>query len=518
MDADRILWQRRAAYGSALVALTIGYLILPEFGRRLDLLLASCLCLPVVSSVLGRARITDRRPWWLLSGAVAVFLIGNLTHLWALVVPAAQPLVAVCRVGACVLVFAAVAAMMAVVVRSRHVDTGAFIDSMIVFMAASGLLWSTVILPRLVATQQGPAVQVSTFVTVFGLGAMTGALAQLVRAAAGRPNALWLVVVGATGPLVSQIIVVLRSGPATVAAAVAWLVALVALGLAGLDPVAPRLLEPTRVAPRPPTVGRLVLRAAALATVPLVLGVQEVRSPRVGGWLLAIAGATIAVLATIRSGRSAIEHARTQRTLLYRATHDALTGLPNRAEFMARLENELRGPYGCLVLFCDLDGFKKVNDRFGHAAGDRVLVEVARRLSQCVREQDTVARFGGDEFLILYREAGPAETETLRGRITLALAAPVELEGGSVVVSASVGTVASTPETGTEPAAAHARRLVHEADSKMYAAKLRRLGGQRPDAAIGSGSGATLLNTAAPSWTLVWQPANVDTTMSFPRF
>ncbi len=516
LDADRILWRRRVAYIAALLALTAGYPILPEPGRRMDLLLASCLCVPVVSSVLGRARIRDRRPWWLLCGSVVTFLMANLAQLWVVVVPVAQPLVTVSRIGACALAFATA---VAVVARSRHVDAGALIDGMIVFMAAAGLLWSTVILPRLVATQQGPAVQMSTFVTVFGLGALAGALAQLVRTTAGRPPTLWLLVVGLTGPLLSQTVVVLRSGPASVAAAMIWLVALAALGLFGLDPAAPRLLEHTPATPHPLTAGRLVLRGAALATVPLVLGIQELASPRVGGPLLAVAGATIAALATIRSGRSAVEHARNQRALLHRATHDPLTGLPNRAEFMTRLEDELQGPYGCLVLFCDLDGFKKVNDRFGHAAGDRVLVEVTRRLSQCVREHDTVARFGGDEFLILYREAGPTDAEALRDRITLALAPPVELDGGSVVVSASVGTVVGLPQPGGEPAEARAHQLIHQADTEMYAAKLRRLGpGPRPGAAANGGSGATLLNTATPSWNLVWRPADVDTTMSFPRY
>jgi diguanylate cyclase (GGDEF)-like protein/PAS domain S-box-containing protein len=104
------------------------------------------------------------------------------------------------------------------------------------------------------------------------------------------------------------------------------------------------------------------------------------------------------------------------------AYHDALTGLPNRMLFMDRLENALAGarrkPAKAAVLFLDLDRFKYVNDSLGHSAGDEMLQEIAARLRQCLREEDTVARVGGDEFLIMLREvASREEVEAAAGRI-----------------------------------------------------------------------------------------------------
>jgi diguanylate cyclase (GGDEF)-like protein len=515
------------------------YPMLPAYGRRLDLLLASCGCLLVAAGALRRAATADRRLWWLLWGALVTMVAGNVTLLWALALPSAQPLVAVFYTAGSTLVFGAA---VAVVTRTGRTDAGAVIDSMIVFMAAGGLLWSTVILPRLVVTHQGAAVQVSTFMTVFGLGAVVGAMTRLLRTSTDRAQPLWLLLVALTFPLVSQTVVVLRSGPATVAAAMTWLVAYAALGLFGLDRAATRVLQRGPVPPDTPTVGRLALRAGALATVPVVLGAQQLSSHQVGGLLLAVAGAIIAVLVTVRSGRSATEHARTERALLHRATHDALTGLPNRAEFMARLVAELRGPYTCLVLFCDLDGFKTVNDRFGHAAGDRLLVEVGRRLGRCVREHDTVARFGGDEFLILYREAGPADVALLCDRIRAALESSADLGAESVAVSASVGAVVSAGagsgsgsgagagsgrSNGADTVESRAQQLIHHADEAMYAAKQRRIrrrNGYEPDLAptarnpVLNAAAGSLVNAANLNWSRMWEPADLDTTVSFPTY
>jgi diguanylate cyclase (GGDEF)-like protein len=162
--------------------------------------------------------------------------------------------------------------------------------------------------------------------------------------------------------------------------------------------------------------------------------------------------------------------ARLER-LEHDALHDALTGLPNRVLFLDRLAQALRrwrrrgfSP-GCAVLFCDLDGFKAVNDSLGHSAGDRLLQGVARRLERAVRPGDTVARLGGDEFVVLLEEiAETAEAVRVAGRMQETLAVPLAVEGREVVVSASIG-VALARE-GVVPEA-----LVREADRAMYRAK-----------------------------------------------
>lgn len=154
------------------------------------------------------------------------------------------------------------------------------------------------------------------------------------------------------------------------------------------------------------------------------------------------------------------------------AYFDTLTGLPNRFLFHDRLRHGLaraRRERGSLaLLFLDLDNFKNVNDTLGHAAGDELLVEIARRLRACVREADTVARLGGDEFALLLPDPGsPENTASMAGQITRALAAPCRVQGYEVACGASVG-ITFYPADG-----ASAEQLLRNADVAMYRAKDR---------------------------------------------
>ncbi len=159
-----------------------------------------------------------------------------------------------------------------------------------------------------------------------------------------------------------------------------------------------------------------------------------------------------------------------EEQLRHRAFHDPLTGLANRALFYDRIEHALdrgtRSPAQAGVLFVDLDDFKTVNDTRGHADGDALLVEIARRLSASLRSGDTAARLGGDEFGILLEGlSGPPALQTAAARILETLAAPVELEQGPITVSASVGMAISTPlDRGAD-------EFLRKADLAMYEAK-----------------------------------------------
>jgi diguanylate cyclase len=152
------------------------------------------------------------------------------------------------------------------------------------------------------------------------------------------------------------------------------------------------------------------------------------------------------------------------------AFRDALSGLPNRLHFEEQLDATLarvgRQSAAMAVFFIDLDGFKAVNESFGHAAGDEVLREVGRRLAAQTREQDSVARIGGDEFLLLYAEPGSQENTAMLAQQTLhALMAPYHLPGGSEVrLSCSIG-IAVFPEHGPTS------RLITNADAAMFAVK-----------------------------------------------
>jgi diguanylate cyclase (GGDEF)-like protein len=173
----------------------------------------------------------------------------------------------------------------------------------------------------------------------------------------------------------------------------------------------------------------------------------------------------------VRIGRLSAERAAAERALQHQAKHDSLTGLPNRREFVDQLTADLQRPpltrIGPVVLFCDLDGFKGINDRYGHVAGDELLSEVARRLHGCVRENDVVSRFGGDEFLLLCRDASRADAAELCRRISEALSVPIVLDGEPVVIGASIGMVSAGDEVDAE-------RVIHRADALMYAAKQQR--------------------------------------------
>ena len=152
-----------------------------------------------------------------------------------------------------------------------------------------------------------------------------------------------------------------------------------------------------------------------------------------------------------------------------RARHDALTGLANRTLFLDRVEQAValgrRGGPRLAVLFLDLDGFKAVNDRFGHDAGDELLVVVAGRLAGCLREGDSVARFGGDEFAVLLHDIEkPGQVEYVCRRILAALRPVVLVNGHEVVVEASIGVAVATADDDADD-------LLHNADMAMYRAK-----------------------------------------------
>lgn len=154
---------------------------------------------------------------------------------------------------------------------------------------------------------------------------------------------------------------------------------------------------------------------------------------------------------------------------LHKALHDPLTGLANRARFLDRLDHALairRRPGAELaVLYVDIDDFKLVNDRFGHAAGDRMLVEVAERLAGCVRRGDTVSRLGGDEFAVLLEQtSGQADAQQSAGRVLDALSREFTVAHADLSISASIGIAVASP--GDSP-----DEVLRNADVAMYRAK-----------------------------------------------
>jgi diguanylate cyclase (GGDEF)-like protein len=177
-----------------------------------------------------------------------------------------------------------------------------------------------------------------------------------------------------------------------------------------------------------------------------------------------------ALEAMVAVSSDAFARLRLTEDMTHLARHDLLTNLPNRGLLLDRVEHALqmsrRRSTRIALLFVDLDGFKPVNDRFGHAAGDAVLIDVAQRLSSCVRQSDTVARLGGDEFALLLEDVHPPEVSSACERILSALSRGAHVAGHHLSLSASIGVAfGDSSET--------AESMLRNADLAMYEAKSR---------------------------------------------
>ena len=180
------------------------------------------------------------------------------------------------------------------------------------------------------------------------------------------------------------------------------------------------------------------------------------RSRPEGGWVATLEDIT--------------EWQKAQAQIAHMARHDALTNLPNRTYFREKLEDALgrigRGTQ--VAVFClDLDRFKEVNDTLGHPVGDELLLEVARRLRECIRDGDTVARLGGDEFAIVQvgRALKLAETSALATRLIETISAPFTIQGHQILIGATLG-ISIAPDDGADP-----DQLLKNADLALYRAK-----------------------------------------------
>jgi diguanylate cyclase (GGDEF)-like protein/PAS domain S-box-containing protein len=169
-------------------------------------------------------------------------------------------------------------------------------------------------------------------------------------------------------------------------------------------------------------------------------------------------------------GRDITERRQVESQLTHMATHDPLTGLPNRMLFNDRLATALedtgRNAKKLAVMILDLDSFKTVNDSMGHAMGDQLLMQVSERLKSILRKTDTIARMGGDEFMVLLPHLNIADhAEIVAQKILHAFTRPFTLNGKQIHITTSIG-VAIYPEDGDNP-----DRLIQNADKSMYMAK-----------------------------------------------
>ncbi|MGQ0434699.1 MAG: diguanylate cyclase domain-containing protein [Microthrixaceae bacterium] len=421
----------------------------------------------------GRGRTVDRTPWLLLGAAMVLWGIGEVLWTWCEVIVGDEvPYPSIADISYLGAVPFAVAGLLAFTRGSRstfHLRT--LLDACLVAASLLFITWALVLGPAWRADDSSLAVHAVTVaypITDLILAALALIIVQsdttrdrwslrMVAAAmllmATADSAFtWIITYGTFS----------SSNPITMLWPTAYL--LIAFSTAFRD--GPAHHEPTSqrrigsvLAPYIPLIGSI-----AVATPRLVEG-------RPLGPFLTVNGAVLILLVLVRQAMIAWDLRATVAALHDRETElerlvaeDALTGLGNRSSFASRLDTALDGNGAPpAVVFIDLDGFKQVNDSFGHAAGDELLVEVSRRLRACTTSTMELARLGGDEFVVLVPE-GQNAAEDVAKRILESFELPFTREGESIPFRASIG-VASAPAGGSPDEA------VRRADAAMYVAK-----------------------------------------------
>ncbi|MFG2042081.1 putative bifunctional diguanylate cyclase/phosphodiesterase [Dactylosporangium sp. NPDC048998] len=414
--------------------------------------------------------VRPRRPWRLLTAAALFFLAGVVLRalLEAQPYPLAQlgDAFSVCGFGLFI------AGMLAFLNRwglNRH----ALLDGLIVCIGAaiaSALLFvlpATTIpgRPLLVSVIAGLYPLLDAVVVLIGVNlAFTTAVRQPAFVLLGAmmlmlfAGDLWYAIIGRTGDV---------NGPRLID--LPFLLAFTLGGAAALHPTARALGRATPLPIQAWSPARMLVIGPAVA-MPFVLTVLPGHETPLARWILGAGGAAIVALLLVRASDAVQSHAAAQRRFEHQATHDPLTGLPNRrllALMVERLLSEPK-PGDVWMFYLDLDGFKLVNDSWGHPAGDRLIVEVGTRLRHALPAEATVARVGGDEFVVVRRCVEPEAMADARRIMEcverpLLLAGP-EGTGAEVVVGASMGIVrAERHDT--------ADALMRDADTAMYRAK-----------------------------------------------
>jgi diguanylate cyclase len=439
---------------------------------------------PVLLAVrLAREQLLGSRLWvllWLGAGlyALATPFWGLLPIVTGRELPFPSPLDAVYFAS-----YTLSAAFLMSLLRHRHRRTEeagrgaavALLEAGIFAIALLAILWPGLISPNLTDPDIGPLAQSVAVGYPLLTAVLFGLVVRLAISARSWTAELSLLLLWAGGELAGDIFYGYLSASGDFSyghpISVFWLLSYTALGTLALHP---RLLRLTAAD------GQLALEHSSrlwfpLGAVLLPLAVS-VFSDSLILELAAITGVLLLVARLhLMSGdlteqrRLAVELATLSRQLEHTSLHDELTGLANRALFTEQLElawaHHQRHRRGLSVLAIDLDGFKQVNDRYGHHAGDQLLIAAAQRMHRCVRDGDTLARLGGDEFAVILPDTGIEAACEVAARVRQELAAPLIIDDEPHTIAASIGI---GPVHDRQPTP---EMLLQEADTAMYAAK-----------------------------------------------
>jgi diguanylate cyclase (GGDEF)-like protein len=449
------------------VAIGVEVSLPPRFG---PLVIGAAIALAMIAVLVG-VRMHDigrPLPAYILAAGLAMAVVSNtmwnLDGLWRLL--PGDPLVS--TVLDTLSYVSVLAAAVVLVIRQAPRDSGRVVDAALVGICGAGMLWEWVLRPHLTRDWQDPVSKISTLISVLALMAILGSLLHVLRATSHRRASLAFLLLALSFVTVGRVLDPIGYADETNPF---YIACHLSIGAALLHPAARFLTVPTDERPEPVTGARLLRLGLVLAVIPLVGGVPQVIGQPPDGLLLTIGTLATIPLVLFRISQLAHRHGEALLALAHQATHDELTGLPNRRTVHDQLDRAVQrfdtGELDHLtVLFCDLDGFKPINDRLGHQVGDEVLRIAAARLRGCLRADDLVGRLGGDEFLIVSGQANSSELVT---RVEGAFADPLLVSQGAVMLGVSVGVARAARGTPTT-----SDRLVATADEAMYEVKRAR--------------------------------------------
>jgi diguanylate cyclase (GGDEF)-like protein len=462
-------WPVHAGVLVATVTASAAYAVAPPALRVVIFAMVTLCPVATFAGALATGHLAERRPWLVAAGGL--LLLAGCMAFWSDWVTGhhfgrAEGRAADFGIATAHLLFLAGAAG---ALRRRGVgDLAGLLDAALFGVCVAGPAWAWLIAPRLT----GSATMAGEMLALSDIAVLAAVLACLFRIGrrstdARGPIAYLLLCCAATlGAHISGTLTA-RSG-SSVPTAILLMIAYLTIAAAPLHPEAGRVTDSDQQAAPPSGRPPLVWIGIALCANPLIAMIQGVRGDDVASVVLPVCSMLAVPLVLLRLRQMAALRSRAEQTLAHHALHDELTGLANRRHITAEIDRSLadleRGAIDAVtVILLDLDGFKPVNDRFGHQAGDAVLRAVARRLTGAAGPDGMVGRIGGDEFVVLCRGAAGGDLARLASGL---VSEPIEVGAASVRVGVSAGAASAMRGENMDR-----ETLIGLADAAMYAQK-----------------------------------------------